>query len=387
MSYDLLLKGGTLIDPFQGIHSVRDIAFAGGYVTAIADDLPGSQAQEVLDCSGRYVSPGMVDLHVHVFSGVSHYGIEADPYCLGRGVTTAVDAGSAGADTFQGFRKYVLERSATRLFAYLNISSLGMISKEIGELSNIQYASVPKAVAMIEQHRDVILGVKVRLTPRHSGVSKSDGLNPLYLAREISDAVGLPIMVHPQMAWCNSIDDILAVMQERDILTHCFHAHECGILDDHGRVRRSVVEAMEKGVIFDVGHGVGSFKWEICECSLQQNCKPQTISSDLHFYDINGPVYDLATTVSKFLHLGLSLDEALEKVTHAPAKAIGLSDRIGTLKPGACGDAVVFDLEIGEFKLWDSHGQFRIARQRLVPNLVVRKGEVYSKECYHHRET
>ncbi len=376
MTYDLLLKGGTLIDPSQGIRSVKDIAFDRGSVLKVADDLPVSDAKEVLNCSGRYVTPGLVDLHVHVFRGVSHYGIEADPHCVGRGVTTAVDAGSAGADTFQGFRKYVLERAATRLFAFLNISSIGMISKEVGELSNIEYANVSKAVAAVEENRDVILGIKVRLTPRHSGISRSDGLKPLYLAREVSDAVGLPIMVHPQIAWCNSIDDILCVLRERDIVTHCFHAYECGILDGNGKVRQSVVQAMERGVIFDVGHGVGSFSWDICERSLQDGFYPQTISSDLHAYDVNGPVYDLATTVSKFLCLGLSLDEAFEKVTHAPASAIGLSDKIGTLKPGASGDAIVFDLDQGDFKLWDSHSQFRIGQQRLTPTAIVREGKV-----------
>lgn len=377
MSYDLLLKGGILVDPSQGIHSVSDIAFNHGKVAAVGNHLPPSEAIEVVDCSGYIVAPGMVDVHVHVFWGVSHYGIEPDPYCVAKGVTTAVDAGSAGADIFRGFRKHVIEPSATRLFAYLNISSLGMINRELGELNNIQYASVSKAVDMIEQHRDVILGVKVRLTPENSGISETAGIRPLYLAREVADTVGLPIMVHPQAAWCGSIDDILAVMRERDILTHCFHGRECGILDVGGNIRKSVLEAMERGVIFDVGHGVGSFKWDICERSLKQNFQPQTISSDLHVYDVNGPVYDLATTVSKFLHLGLSLDDAIHKVTVAPAKAIRMSDRIGTLKVGAWGDAVVFELQEGAFELWDAHRQVRVARQRLVPTTVVRAGKVY----------
>src|ERR1700730_4723313 len=171
----------------------------------------------------------MVDLHVHVFWGVSHDGIEADPTCVAKGVTTAVDAGSAGADTFPGFRKYVIDVSATRLFAQLNISSQGMLTREIGELHEIKYANVQKAIAMIEQHRDVILGVKVRLT-RQSIVGEAAGIRPLHLAREAADAARLPIMVHPQEAWCDSVDDILAVMRDRDILTHCFHGSSHGIL-------------------------------------------------------------------------------------------------------------------------------------------------------------
>jgi dihydroorotase len=372
----LLLKDGTLIDPMQRIHATKDVAFADGKVAAIGDDLSRTEAKDVVDCAGRIVSPGMIDLHVHVFYGVSHFGIEPDPHCIAKGVTTAVDAGSAGADTFPGFRKYVIEVSATRLFAQLNVSSQGMLTREIGELDDIRYANVPKAVEMIERNRDVILGVKVRLT-KHSIVSENAGIRPLHLAREAADAVGLPIMVHPQGAWCDSIDDILAIMRERDILTHCFHGSDCGILDADGNMRPSVRDAMERGVIFDVGHGAGSFKWDVAERALAQGVLPQTISSDLHVYNVNGPVYDLATTVSKFLHLGLSLDDALRKVTATPAQAIRMSDSIGTLKVGAWGDAVVFDLLEGAFELLDSHGEVRISKQRLAPTTVVRAGKVY----------
>jgi dihydroorotase len=202
-------------------------------------------------------------------------------------------------------------------------------------------------------------------------------MHPLHRAREAADAAGLPIMVHPQDAWCDSLDDILAVMRAGDILTHCFHGMRCGILDDEGMVRHSVREAMERGVIFDVGHGAGSFHWEVAERALKQGAPPQTISSDLHVYNVNGPVYDLATTVSKFLTLGLPLDDALAKVTAVPAQVIGMADQIGTLQVGAWGDAVVFELQEGQFALEDSHGQMRTGRQRLVPRTVVRAGRVY----------
>jgi dihydroorotase len=376
MKFDLLLKGCTLVDPAEGIHTLQDVAFVDGRVAAIGDDLAASDAAKLIDCTGLIVAPGMIDLHVHVFWGVSHLGIEVDPNCVAKGVTTAVDAGSAGADTFPGFRKYVIDVCATRLFAQLNISAQGMLNPDVGELDDLRFASAPRAIALIEQHRDVILGVKVRLT-RGSIVSEQAGLRPLYLAREAADAVGLPIMVHPQAAWCDSIDDILAVMRKDDILTHCFHGAACGILDGGGRVRDSVLDAMARGVIFDVGHGAGSFSWQIAEQALAQDVLPQTISSDLHHYNVNGPVYDLATTVTKFLHLGLSLDEALRRVTATPAQAIHLADKIGTLKVGAWGDAVVFKLESGQFPLVDSHGQERTASRRLVPQIVVRAGKVY----------
>lgn len=379
MKYDLLLKGGTLIDPAQGIHAPRDVAFANGAVAAVGDDLSKAEAREVLEARGKIVSPGMIDLHVHVFYGVSHYGIEPDPTCLARGATTVVDAGSAGADTFAGFRKFVIEVSATRILAQLNISSQGMLTREIGEFEIPEYADVDKACATIEQHRDLILGVKVRLT-RNTIVSQRSGMLPLQRARQAADAAGLPIMVHPQGAWCDSIDEILVHMRQGDILTHCFHGSSCGILDKGGQVRDSVRAAMERGVIFDVGHGAGSFNWEVVEKALAQKALPQTISSDLHVYNLHGPVYDLATVVSKFLHLGLSLDEALAKVTAVPAQVIHLADKIGTLKAGAWGDAVVFELREGEFQLVDAHGQVRTGRQHLAPMAVVRGGRVY---CQH----
>ena len=231
MNYDLIIKNGTVIDPAQDIHAPKDVAFANGRVSAVSDEIPASEAREVLDAEGCFVTPGLIDLHVHVFYGVSHFGIEPDPTCLARGATTVVDAGSAGADTFPGFRKYVIDVSDTRILAQLNISSQGMLTEEIGELENLDYADVGKACRMIEQHRDIILGVKVRLT-RETIVGARAGMVPLHRAREAADAAGLPIMVHPQDAWCESIDDILTLMGERDILTHCFHDMACGILDE-----------------------------------------------------------------------------------------------------------------------------------------------------------
>ena len=376
MAYQLLLKGGTLVDPAQRIHAKKDVAFANGVVVEVGDDLPKQDAHEALDVTGRIVTPGMIDLHVHVFYGVSHFGIEPDPTCLAKGATTVVDAGSAGADIFPGFRKYIIDVSDTRILAQLNISSQGMLTAEIGEFEIPEYANVSKACEMIEKHRDVILGVKVRLS-KHSIVSERSGMSPLHRAREAADAAGLPIMVHPQAAWCDSIDDILAVMGERDILTHCFHGSDCGILNDEGKVRKSVHEAMERGVVFDVGHGAGSFSWHVVEQAMAEGVQPQTISSDLHIYNINGPAYDLATVVTKFLHLGMTLDDAIAKVTSVPAQTILMSDKIGTLSAGAWGDAVVFELREGEFQLADTGGQVRIGKQKLVPITVVKSGRVY----------
>ncbi|MDE0399159.1 MAG: amidohydrolase/deacetylase family metallohydrolase [Candidatus Poribacteria bacterium] len=382
MNYELVIKNGTVVDPAQGIHARKDVALANGRVSAISDEIPTSEAREVLDAAGCFVTPGLIDLHVHVFYGVSHFGIEPDPTCLARGATTVVDAGSAGADTFPGFRKYVIDVSDTRILAQLNISSQGMLTQEIGELENPDYADVGKACRMIEQHRDIILGVKVRLT-RETIVGTRAGMLPLQRAREAADAAGLPIMVHPQDAWCASIDDILALMGERDILTHCFHDMPCGILDENGRIRDSVHAAIERGVIFDVGHGAGSFSWDVVQKAMAQGVEPTTISSDLHVYNVNGPVYDLVNVVNKFLYLGMSLDDALAKVTRIPAETILMPGQVGTLAVDAWGDAVVFELREGEFQLIDARGEIRIGKQKLEPVVVVKDGQVYRQRHTH----
>ena len=383
MQYDLLLKGGEVIDPSQNLHARRDIAFAGGRVAALAESIPADKAKETVECNGKLVAPGMIDLHVHVYWGVSHYGIWPDDHCVAKGVTTAVDAGSAGADTFPGFRRFIIDASATRLFAHLNISAQGMLDADVGELMDIRLARVDRALQTIEANRDVILGVKVRLT-KHALVSEESGIRPLYLAREAADAAGLPIMVHPQDAWTDSIDEILGIMGKGDILTHCFHNHECGIFDEHGRIRDSVHAAIERGVIFDVGHGAGSFSWDVVESAFAQGIHPTTISSDLHIYNVNGPVYDLATTVSKFLHLGMSLHDTIAKVTSVPASVIHMPGEIGTLAPGAWGDAVVFDYEKGAFPLVDSLGVVRTGTERLVPVTTVRAGAIYQPSTHDH---
>lgn len=373
--YDLLVQHATVIDPAQQLHARKDVAFRDGRVADIGDHLLG-QTREVINGQDKILTPGWIDLHVHVFEGVSYLGIPADPHCIAKGVTTAVDAGTAGADTFPGFRKYVLEVSDTRLYAQLNISSQGMLSTTMGEFEDIRWASVDKALQTIEANRDLILGVKVRLT-RGSIVSEASGMRPLHLAREAADAAGLPIMVHPQDAWTDSIDNILALMRKRDIMTHCFHGSNHGILDAQGHIQASVLAAAARGVIFDVGHGAGSFDWRVAEAALAQGFTPQTISSDLHALNVNGPVYDLATTASKFLHLGLPLDDVIAKVTAVPAAAI-LKEDIGTLKVGAWGDATLLELQHGAFAFVDAYKQERTGSQRLVPVAVIKAGKRYT---------
>jgi dihydroorotase len=378
-SYELVIQNGRLIDPGAGVDGYYDVAFRNGKVAAVAPKIDPGDATTI-DARDKMVTPGLVDAHVHVYEGVSHYGIPPDPTCLAQGATTVLDAGSAGADTFKGFRKFIIEASDTRIFAMLNISSMGMLAEEVGELDDIKWANIPKALATIEANRDVILGVKVRLS-RDLNCSEASGIRPLYLAREAADAAGLPLMVHPQDSWAESLDQVLAVLRKDDVMTHTYHGMRHGILDESGHLRHAVLAARARGVRFDVGHGQGSFDWNVCTRALEQGFPPDTISSDLHSHNVEGPVFDLITTVSKFLLLGMPLHDALERVTVEPAKTVGMPGRIGTLAVGAEGDAVVIDQREGRFDLIDSHGIIRQTTMKLIPTVVVKAGRVVRTEA------
>ena len=379
MKVDLLLANGTVVDPAQGIFEKRDIAVGSGRILKVENldvgkglSKTAETAARCIDLDGKIATPGFIDLHVHVFAGISHYGVDADPACLAKSVTTAVDAGSAGAQTFPGFRRYIIDASETRLRAFLNISSQGMLTREVGELEEIRYADVARAVQVCESNRDVILGIKVRLTPDIVG---NNALQALMRAREAAEATGLPVMVHPNASEL-PLERILAELGKGDILTHCFHGRANGILDDAGRVKAAVHRAVEQGVLLDVGHGQGSFSFAVARAALAQGIQPSTISSDLHHYNINGPVFDLATTVSKFLALGLPMDEVIRKVTASPALALNFGESLGTLREGSPADISVFELEQGAFPLQDCEDETVFAGERLVPYMVIRAGQV-----------
>jgi dihydroorotase len=324
-----------------------------------------------VDAAGLLVTPGWVDLHTHLYEGVSHYGIDPDTYCLRRGVTTAVDAGSAGAQTFPGFRRYVIERSATQVLAFLNIAVEGMISALVGELEDIRWASPEQAIARAREHPDLIVGIKVRLGYQMVG---QDPAPALRLAREAADALGLPLMVHvidmrPPIAW------LLPHLHRGDVITHCYHGNEGGVLDPDGRVLPEVRRARERGVRFDIGHGIGSFAYRVARPAIAQGFPPDTVSSDLHAHNVHGPAYDQATTLSKLMHAGMSLAEVITATTATPTRRPAARDWVA-LAVGRPADLTVAELRAGAWSLPDAAGAAEVAEQLIVPRLAIRAGQV-----------
>ncbi len=380
--YDLLVKGGRVVDPSQQLSAVRDVAIAGSKVVRVAEQIAETEARQVLDAAGKIVTPGLIDAHVHVYDGVAPLGIPADPSCIAKGVTTVLDAGSAGAHTFPGFRKHVINVVDTRVYALLNISIVGQATysrdNPFGENLDQRYVNPKLAIRTIEQNRDAILGIKVRLSDDIAG---ERDLKVLALAREAADAVKLPLMVHIG-ATHSPLREILPMLSKGDVITHCFHGRANGVLDARDRVLPEVKAAVARGVHLDVGHGAGSFSFPVAEKALKQDLLPGTISSDVHQFNVHGPVFDLATTLSKFLHLGLTLEQVIERATTNPARLFGFPQGLGTLREGAEADIAVFALAEGDYTFVDAHGQKRHGHRKLTPAATVKAGRLYGSASF-----
>jgi dihydroorotase len=375
--YDLVVKGGRVIDPSQQLSGELDIAVSGRKIVRVAAGIQETEARHVLNARGKVVTPGLIDVHVHVYDGVAPLGIPADPNCIAKGVTTVVDAGSAGAHTFPGLRKYVINVVDTRVYALLNISVVGQSTlsddNPHGELLDLRYANPKLAIRTIEQNRDVILGVKVRLSRQIAG---EHDLSALRLAKEAAEAVKLPLMVHIGNT-SSPLSQILPVLTKGDVITHSFHGNQGGILDPAGTVLPEVRAAVGRGVRLDIGHGRGSFAFDVAEKAVKQDLLPGTISSDVHQFNVNGPVYDLATTLSKFMLMGLTLDQVIERAATNPARTFGFPDGLGTLREGAEADVAVFSLTEGRFEFVDAMNQKRTGNLKLVPVATVKAGKIY----------
>ena len=370
---DLILKGGRVIDPSQGIDAVMDVGFKAGKVAAVAAALAPGGAQ-VRDVSGQIVSPGLIDLHTHVYWGGTSLGIDADEFCRTSGVTTSVDTGSAGPGNFAGFRKHVIERSDVRILAYLHVSHAGIYGFSntvmVGESEDLRLMDPVTAAEVAASNRGVIVGIKVRVGRHASG---DQGAAPLDIALQVADEVGMPLMCHIDEP-PPSYEDVIAKLRPGDVLTHAFRPFPNAPCTAQGTVRPAVLAARKRGVLFDIGHGMGSFSYKTARAMLANGFLPDTISSDVHALCINGPAFDQVTTMSKFLCLGMSLNDVIKASTENAAFALRRPE-LGSLKPGSAGDATILSVDDGAFDYVDATGEHLIGKSKINSRGVVIGGK------------
>lgn len=373
--YDLLIKGGTVIDPGQNLHSPSDVAVTNGKISEISQDIPEARALQVFPATGKIVTPGLIDVHVHCFEGVGAVCVNADRYCLGRGVTTVVDAGSAGYPAIAGFRKYVVNSSSTRVRALLDVGALGvLVGGNTGAMRNLDWINPELTARAAQQNKPDVIGIKVRLAEDFEEGDKD--IECLKRAVQAGEASGLPVMAHILGPY-SPLPQLLKLLRKGDVFTHCFNGRKHGILDDSGKILPEVWDARQRGVLFDTAQGTFNLSFDVTEKCLQQNFLPETISTDLSSRAINGPVFDLPTQVSKFMALGLSIDKALEMATVNPARMFNYGVELGTLRPGNEADIAIFELREGSFDFFDSQKQKRVGRHMLVSSAAIRHGQVY----------
>ena len=376
MKYDLLVTDGEVLDPAAGLKGRLDVGIAGGKIVAVAPSLSAKDARKTISAKGRLVTPGLVDIHAHVFVNAHDMGGNTDRFCRASGVTTLCDAGSTGSSNFAGLRHMLDSAVHTRVRAFVNLSAIGITgTSRGGELSHFPYADPEGCARTITENPDLAIGVKLRYGPN---LVWEYSTAPVKLARQTAAACDVPLMIHITDSPI-PLPDILAEMIPGDIITHCYHGRAHGIMGQEKQfLLKEVVEAQRHGIVFDCAHGRNHFSFRMIEKALDQGFLPDTISTDLTVTSAtNGPVWDLLTTMSKLLHFGMSLDDIVARATAAPAKILGYEGTVGTLKPGAAADIAVLELRDGNFELKDSEGSTVTAKRRLIAQQTIKGGRLW----------
>ncbi|MBI1786592.1 MAG: amidohydrolase/deacetylase family metallohydrolase [Acidobacteria bacterium] len=367
--YDLVIRNGELRDPGRGLRRRADLAIQGGKITAIEDSIPAESAFEAIEARGLYVTPGLIDLHTHCYHSATGLGVEADPIAARSGVTTWVDAGSFGYDQAPGFRRFIVEPAQCRIFGYVYLYP----SNRNPDEDPIQYArkGIRATGEAVKANRDILLGVKFQAGSNMNG---RYSLELLKVARELCDRYQLPLMAHISFAPPET-REVMDLMKPGDVVTHCYNGHTLGIVDKEGRIKPGVREARARGVWFDVGHGLGSFNFAAARKALDAGFVADTISTDIYNLNIRGPVFDMPTTMSKLLYLGMSFDDVLTRVTANPARIVNRLEGLGSLAIGAPADIALLEIEEGQFQLVDSQKTAVTAPRRIVSRLTICRGK------------
>ena len=358
-----------MLDPANRVNRSADVGISGATIAAIEDSLPADSAADVVDARGLFVTPGLVDLHTHCYYGGTGLGTNPEPIAARSGVTTWVDAGSFGYNQTEGFRKFIIEPSQVRIFGFVYLYP----DNRNPDMDAVKYvrSMMKRTGQTVQDNRDILLGVKLQVGSNMNGRYSYDFLK---IARELCDTYKIPLMTHISFAPPDT-DQVMELMRPGDVVTHCYNRHTLGILDESGKVKRSVRDARARGVLFDVGHGLGSFNFEAAAKALADGFVADTISTDIYNLNVNGPVYDMPTTMSKMMHLGMSLEDVLLRTTATPAKIINRVPGMGTLQAGGPADVALLAIEEGSFPLIDSQKNTVTAKQRVLSKLTICKGK------------
>ena len=374
--YDLLIKGGTVIDPSQNINGANDVAVEDGKIARVAPDIPASEASRVVEVKGKIVTPGLIDLHTHIYDGVNGNGVEADIGGVRAGVTTMVDAGSSGCDTYGGFPRHIIPNNATEIIPFLHICRTGLATTP--DIFSPASIDLDRTIQVVEQNRHTIFGIKARMV---SPALEIMGMEMPRMAKRAAVESGVKLMVHigdTEKRYDEKvIHQLLPILEEGDIVTHLFTANPGGVIDSAGKLAPEAKEAQERGVWLDTAHGRMNFSFDVGQRVLDQGLMPHCISTDLTLPGRQLTVHSMTEMMTRFLAMEFTLEQVVEMSSSNPAKALGLEDRIGSLAPGHQADISVLDIAEGDWVVYDVVGGTRKTEKALVPVLTVKRGEVY----------